>query len=79
MRGVFIPSVSNIFWDRFKVLHLRYYTIAIGGRIVYARLIYLGVRGLGVFSMEVRNIPNLSSNGDNIIICSVYNRLLEYC
>ena len=79
MRGVFIPSVSNIFWDSFKVLYLRYYTVAIGGRIVYARLIYLGVCGLGIFSMEVGNIPNLSSNGGNIIIWSVYNRLFEYC
>ena len=76
MRGVFIPSVSNIVWDRFKVLHLRYYTVAIGGRIVYARLIYLGVCGLGIFSMEVGNIPNLSSYSGNIIVCSVYNKVI---
>ena len=77
MRGVFIPSVSNIFWDCFKVLHLGYYTVAIGGRIVYARLIYLGVCGLGIFSMEVGNIPNLSSYGGNVIICSVYNKVIR--
>ena len=70
VRGVFIPSVSNIFWDGFKVLHLGYYTVAIGGRIVYARLIYLGVCGLGIFSMEVGNVPDFCGNGDYFIIFS---------
>ena len=72
VRGVFIPSVSNVFWNQcIKILYLWYHTLAIGGRLVYTSFIFLGYCGIGVFSMEVRNIPNFSSNCGNIIICSV--------
>ena len=71
MRGVFIPSVSNVLWNQFKILYLWYNTVTIGGRLVYTRLIFLGNCAIGVFSMEVRNIPNFSSNRGNIIICSI--------